>query len=276
MIYVDLHLHSFYSDGENSPTEVVQKAKSNGLGRISLTDHDSIDGYVEFSEESKKQGISALPGVEITTIDYHMLGYGFDVDDNNFKDFVKYSQSLQAEVCKARVKILKDYGVPIEFEEIEANYPKSTLGKIAILRTMLSNDKCLDYLKEKHGEMDKLEMFKTYLGRNGIVHHVDTDDHITWKQSSDEIHKAGGIAIASHPPIYSKDPFELEQHFKLVDGLEIQPKFVEDNIPFEKYAINKGMAVTYGSDFHNEKYQNMLKEGERFLDKATLRILGLS
>jgi len=55
MRYVDLHLHSFYSDGDRSPNYIVEMAKSKELGLISLTDHDSIDGYVEFSEEAKKR-----------------------------------------------------------------------------------------------------------------------------------------------------------------------------------------------------------------------------
>ena len=165
MIYVDLHLHSFYSDGVNSPTHVVQKAKSNGLKRISLTDHDSLDGFAEALEESNKLGIDLMPGVEITTIDYHMLGYNFDVTDDNFRSFVKYSQSLQAEVCKARVDKLQDYGVPINFEDVENNFPKSTLGKIAILRTMLSDENCTQYFKEQHGDVDVKQIFNLYLGR---------------------------------------------------------------------------------------------------------------
>ena len=35
---IDLHLHTYYSDGTFSPTEVVQRAVDAGLSAISITD----------------------------------------------------------------------------------------------------------------------------------------------------------------------------------------------------------------------------------------------
>jgi predicted metal-dependent phosphoesterase TrpH len=273
---VDLHLHSFYSDGADTPTDVARKAKSNGLGLISLTDHDSNDGSAEFLEESKKQGISSIPGVEITTMEYHMLGYCFDTNDKDFKEFVKRSQDLQREVCKKRVEKLQEYGVPINFEDVANKFPNSTLGKMAIMRIMLSDENCIEYLKKENDPVSFKPIFNFYLSWSGIAHKVETDDCITWNESAYEIHKAGGIVIAAHPPLYAKDPSELEEHFKVVDGLEVQPQFAEQNVIFENYAIEKGMALTYGSDYHEEGYQKMLTKGECFLDKITLKILGLS
>ena len=40
---VDLHMHSYYSDGSFSPCEVVELAKQKGLGFISITDHNTIE-----------------------------------------------------------------------------------------------------------------------------------------------------------------------------------------------------------------------------------------
>ena len=45
---IDLQMHSTFSDGSMTPTELVQKAKSMGLTAIALTDHDTIDGLPEF------------------------------------------------------------------------------------------------------------------------------------------------------------------------------------------------------------------------------------
>ena len=45
---IDLHLHSFYSDGTASPAELVQTALGSGLRAVALTDHDTVEGIEEF------------------------------------------------------------------------------------------------------------------------------------------------------------------------------------------------------------------------------------
>ena len=51
---VDLHLHSTFSDGRFTPTELVQFAVKNGIGVIALTDHDSFSGLKEAHEYINK------------------------------------------------------------------------------------------------------------------------------------------------------------------------------------------------------------------------------
>ena len=51
---VDLHVHSTYSDGTDTPSEIVSKALSKGLKAIALTDHDTVDGIPEIMEYAKE------------------------------------------------------------------------------------------------------------------------------------------------------------------------------------------------------------------------------
>lgn len=51
--FIDLHTHSYISDGISSPTEIIKAAYKNNLKAISLTDHDSITGIKEASTVSK-------------------------------------------------------------------------------------------------------------------------------------------------------------------------------------------------------------------------------
>ena len=41
---IDLHTHSFFSDGSMSPTELLFHAKEVGLSALALTDHDTVAG----------------------------------------------------------------------------------------------------------------------------------------------------------------------------------------------------------------------------------------
>ncbi len=62
----DLHNHSTYSDGEDSPRELVERAKRLGLRAIGLTDHDTMAGLDEFLEAGRGSDIETVPGLEIT------------------------------------------------------------------------------------------------------------------------------------------------------------------------------------------------------------------
>ena len=66
MQLVDLHVHSNFSDGACTPTEVLRLAKEADLSAVALTDHNTIDGLDEFLLESEKLNIEAVAGVEIS------------------------------------------------------------------------------------------------------------------------------------------------------------------------------------------------------------------
>lgn len=50
---IDLHMHSLYSDGNYTPSQLATYAKQKGLSAISLTDHDTIDGLNEARKQSE-------------------------------------------------------------------------------------------------------------------------------------------------------------------------------------------------------------------------------
>ena len=41
---IDLHIHTWFSDGASSPTDIVKRAKEAGYDKIAITDHDGVDG----------------------------------------------------------------------------------------------------------------------------------------------------------------------------------------------------------------------------------------
>ena len=96
----ELHMHSIFSDGEFSPTELVRIAGKNGVSLLSLTDHDTFEGIGEFIEAAKGTGISAFPGIEITTryrdSNVHLLAY--------FKSPDSIDSELMEEVARMSAK----------------------------------------------------------------------------------------------------------------------------------------------------------------------------
>lgn len=96
---IDLHMHSIYSDGTYTPTELVTYAKKKGLSAISLTDHDTIDGLNEARQQAELQNIRFINGVEInsfyylndTRVNIHVLGYLFNANKTSFARLVIFS-----------------------------------------------------------------------------------------------------------------------------------------------------------------------------------------
>lgn len=73
---IDLHMHTFFSDGELIPSELMQRARHAGYTAMAITDHaDSsnmawlLDNIRRFIQDiSGKTDITVLPGVELTHV----------------------------------------------------------------------------------------------------------------------------------------------------------------------------------------------------------------
>ena len=89
---VDLHTHSYFSDGTSSPEEVVHAALKSGVQIFSLTDHDTMDGSPAAQALASERKLKFVYGVEISTCEHdhlHFTGYNIDVNDASFQAFLK-------------------------------------------------------------------------------------------------------------------------------------------------------------------------------------------
>ena len=64
---VDLHCHSFYSDGYYSPANKVFEAFRRGMRGIAIADHDVADGQREALAAGEIFGVDVVPAVEFYT-----------------------------------------------------------------------------------------------------------------------------------------------------------------------------------------------------------------
>lgn len=93
MMRADMHIHTYYSDGGQSPEDVVAGAKRAGVNLISVTDHDNSNARHAVKELALKAGITAVDGEEISAYDgdvkVHILGYGMDYTNPVYVAFNK-------------------------------------------------------------------------------------------------------------------------------------------------------------------------------------------
>ena len=66
---IDLHTHSNFSDGSDSPAQLAQRAREVGLRAIALTDHDTTASHDEMAAACAHHGLELVPGVEISLLD---------------------------------------------------------------------------------------------------------------------------------------------------------------------------------------------------------------
>ncbi|MFC2048761.1 histidinol phosphate phosphatase domain-containing protein [Elusimicrobiota bacterium] len=95
MDLIDLHTHTFFSDGVLSPAELVYRYKTKGCSAVALTDHADysnidivIPAMIRASEKlAKHYGIDVFAGIELTYIPPDDIG-----------SMIKYARSIGAQI----------------------------------------------------------------------------------------------------------------------------------------------------------------------------------
>lgn len=77
-VRLDLHVHSRYSpDSRLELDEIAGRLAYAGLRGFALTDHNTVRGHSELAEmRARHAGYLFLPGVEVSTLEGHLLAYG--------------------------------------------------------------------------------------------------------------------------------------------------------------------------------------------------------
>lgn len=77
-MFCDLHTHSRFSDGTDTPQQLILGAERAGLGAIALCDHNTVAGLPDFMAAARGREVEAVPGCEFSTdyqgVELHILG----------------------------------------------------------------------------------------------------------------------------------------------------------------------------------------------------------
>ncbi|MBU4369722.1 PHP domain-containing protein [Patescibacteria group bacterium] len=260
---IDLHFHSYYSDGIYSPKDLVKKLKENSFNFVSLTDHNTIDGVEEFLKEGKKVRLKLLSGVEIYTNyqnkNFHLLGYGFDLKNKELNRVLKELQAQRIPRVKKAIKILQNEGWEINEKEV-FNTESSYLGLVHLANPLVKHPKNWERIKKDfnwfEGKIIPItEIIVKYFIRNKKS--ICPETEISIEQAIKLIKSAGGQSVLAHPgqQLFWKDDnliFELQKMG--LDGVEaISSHHSWQEIEhWQKVAKELGLIITAGSDFHGD------------------------
>jgi predicted metal-dependent phosphoesterase TrpH len=124
VLKIDFHVHTCYSsDGITTPREVIAYAKLRGLDGVAITDHDTVDGARRLDG---KTDIIIVPGIEVTTLEGHVLALNVM---NPLPSGLTFSETIQtihdaggvaaAAHPYALLKVLKPAHIPPSIDAIE-------------------------------------------------------------------------------------------------------------------------------------------------------------
>jgi predicted metal-dependent phosphoesterase TrpH len=114
MKYANLHLHSFFSDGQMTPQQLVIIGKCMGYKALALTDHCTDGGNDEFFMAAKLEGLDAISGVEFDGpafgADFHITALDFDRDEPAMRAFIKRLCDDRTEYTRKAFEMAREKG----------------------------------------------------------------------------------------------------------------------------------------------------------------------
>lgn len=253
---IDLHVHSTFSDGTLTPTQLVALALKSNLEAFALTDHDTTEGINEALEAAKGSVLEVIPGIEFSTEyrgkDIHILGYYINPNNENFISKVKEFRDSRETRNKKMCKKLNELGIDIDYDSFTKEYPDSVITRAHYAKYMVA-----------HGFIKYMdEAFEKYIGDEcpGFV----PREKITPTQAVSLIIACGGIPVLAHPILYKLSDSDLEELVASLkkSGLKGIETIYSTNSQTDERLIRKlaskyKLLITGGSDFHGNNKPNL-------------------
>ena len=77
MLKMDSHIHSEYSpDSSSKIDDILKVAKKENIDVIAISDHNTVEGTSEVLKKTRNTDILAIPSIEISSTQGHILGFG--------------------------------------------------------------------------------------------------------------------------------------------------------------------------------------------------------
>jgi len=262
-IVADLHIHSVFSDGLDTPESICDAVAASGLKLFSLTDHDSVKGHAVCRQYD---GVSFIPGIELTATtngrEVHILGYFVKTE---FPELLETLENIAVR-RKERLfgiidKVNGASGMGIDRDEVERYIGAGSYNRLTLARFMTGK-----------GMVPNLEYCFTYfLGDRSDYY--EAVNYFTPPEAINLIHRAGGTAFLAHP--YANKTADLipELVEQGLDGIEaFHPSHGSGEVRrCLDWAERFRLAVSGGSDYHgvegsSRKLLSAGLNGERLVD----------
>lgn len=279
----DLHVHTTFSDGSDTPLRVAARAARRNLTHIAFTDHDTLAHVYEGLGAAAQQGLCGIIGIEISAWDVlantkaHILGYGFPGDPSHFMARVAPIEQLCSPTRLARNEVSL-----WQLEQlVKAGYKidRALVKHLTTTAGCVYKQHLMAALTTAPFQSDEYQtLYRSLFKGDGIcvrdITYPDARDAVA------AIVQSGGIAILAHPGEF--DNYQLVSH--LVEagltGIEkYHPRHSKrDWEKVDQLAQTYGLVRTGGSDYHGSYgapqapgvHRTVLPATDPFVSRITL------
>jgi predicted metal-dependent phosphoesterase TrpH len=260
----DFHLHTSVSDGELDPASLLRHTTSHGIGRLAITDHDSLGAYAweegRVFEEARRLGVELVVGleldVELEGREVHLLAYDVDLSASRLEAHLARTQRMRRERARREIPLVNaGFGTEVLREEDILLSGRETLMRAHLIRPLIAAGRFASYEEGKAWFADHVQA-GIRLPRPPIA------------EALGMIHEAGGWTSLAHPGYYWKDGMAVVDLLSRLrdqglDGVELDYPYrsssphlftEEDQVSFAAALRARGetlgLRFTRGSDAH--------------------------
>src|ERR1039458_9262989 len=244
MAFVDLHLHSRFSDGTYGPEDLALPPHRSELAAIALTDHDSVEGCPDTARACAAPGIEFIAGTELTAEqdgnELHILGYCLDMGNARLLTQLARFQAVRQDRIREMVARLNRLKVPLSADAVFALANCRAPGRPHVARALVAAGLC--------GSLD--EAFERFLKKNRPA--WVPKFKMSGAEALELIHQAGGVAVLAHPGLNRTDEVIPGLVEAGMDGIECYhtKHATATTERYLKIADRFHLLVTGGSDCH--------------------------
>jgi len=263
---VDLHSHTNYSDGFNSPKDLIDKARSKGIEILSITDHDNLAGIDEASEYGKEVGVEIIAGVEISSDildrEIHILGYFVEPGNPELERYLEFFRAERLKRADRIVNKLNTLGISLKLDDVLKISKNSAVGRPHIAQAMLERGFINSYF----------EAFNKYIGNGCIAYEKKV--HVSPRSAFKIISDSGGLSFIAHPGIMPENILK-ELIESGVDGIEVvHPSHNPQLVKFYRGIVNEYFLLeSGGSDFHGGRREDENNLGKFFVTPSVVEAM---
>jgi len=263
----DLHLHTTFSDGALSPSELLERARQAGLTTIAITDHDHTGGLDEAARSAAQSGIDVVPGVELSTsvgdADVHILGYFFNPRDARLQEHLELFRAERLKRAEKIVERLNGMHLPLTIGAVLRRAGKGSVGRPHIATALVEEGLIGSYQ----------EAFSRYIGFGKPAY--EKKYQIPPREAIALVAAAGGLSFLAHPSTFISEEVLREIIDAGIDGIEVvhpshSPELVAhySGIVSEYFLLASG-----GSDFHGGRRNDREAFGKYFISTEYVEMM---
>lgn len=240
---IDLHNHTKYSDGVDTPLELFNSAKRNNVDIFALTDHDSVFGCQELLELDGKDNIRVILGMELST-DYKRKSVHIVClfKNNIIPEEIKQFSIDMLNKRKDRAIIMMNkihdiYGLKVDIPKLIEQ------SDIITRANMLRNIAECNNLSLEEASFFVSNKSAAYIPSTKL----SAKDGIAFAK------KCGCVTILAHPCLLPKDIVDEVISFG-VEGIEVKypSNGPNDEEYFRNLAKKHNLLISAGSDCHGD------------------------